>query len=195
MIVHLNGWPGVGKETIGRLVAATLGARFIHNHLLHDVAIVCAGLDHPGRWPLYEDVRRAAYAALARHPPGDVFVMTNALLAASRRGQEAWAHVVDLAMARASPLVPVVLDAAPDELCRRVESPERAGRKLADARLLREMLPTGTLQRPDVAELIELDVTRLAPAAAAGAIVTRLRALGEHAGGLAPARSEHLRMR
>ncbi|WP_284388078.1 hypothetical protein [Devosia yakushimensis] len=39
MIIHLNGWPGVGKLTIGRLLAADLGARFIHNHLLHDVAI------------------------------------------------------------------------------------------------------------------------------------------------------------
>lgn len=194
MIVHLNGWPGVGKQTIGRLVAATLGARFIHNHLLHDVAIVCAGFQHPDRWPLYEEVRRAAYGALARHPPGEVFVMTNALLEASRRGQEAWAHVVDLAMARASALVPVVLDADPDELCRRVESPERAGRKLADARQLRELLAARTLQRPDVAELIELDVTRLSAIEAAGEVVGRLRMLCD-SGSLRPATREHLRLR
>ena len=194
MIVHLNGWPGVGKQTIGRLVATTLGARFVHNHLLHDVAIVCAGFDHPDRWPLYEEVRRAAYGALARHPPGEVLVMTNALLKASRRGQQAWAHVVDLAMARASPLVPVVLDAEPDELCRRIESPERSGRKLADARELRELLATRALQRPDVAELIELDVTPLPAIEAAAEVVARLRALRE-SGDLRPADRQHLRMR
>jgi len=195
MIVHLNGWPGVGKQTIGRLVAETLGARFVHNHLLHDVAIVCAGLDHPDRWPLYEEVRRAAYGALAKRPADEILVMTNALLKASRRGQEAWAHVVDLAMARAGPLVPVVLDAEPDELCRRVESAERTGRKLADAGELREILARGTLQRPNVNELIELDVTRLTAIEAAGEVVARLRALHVRAGELRPARREHLRMR
>ncbi len=195
MIVHLNGLPGVGKQTIGRAVAATLGARFVHNHLLHDVAIVCAGFDHPDRWPLYEEVRRAAYGVLAKHPPGEILVMTNALLEASRRGDEAWAHVVELAMARATPLVPVVLDAEADELCRRVESPERAGRKLADARQLRELLAARTLQRPDVAELIELDVTRLSAAEAASEIVARLRQLGERAGGLRPVSRAHLRLR
>ncbi len=39
--------------TIGRVVAAALSARLIHNHLLHDVAIGIAGLDDPERWPLY----------------------------------------------------------------------------------------------------------------------------------------------
>jgi len=194
MIVHLNGWPGVGKQTIGRLVAETLAARFVHNHLLHDVAIVCAGFDDPGRWPLYEVVRSAAYAALTQHRPGEVLVMTNALVKASRRGEEAWAHVVDLAMTRASPLVPVVLDAEPDELCRRVESPERPGRKLADAQQLRELLAAGTLQRPDVAELIELDVTRLSAEDAARELVARLQALRQ-SGDLRPASHAHLRMR
>src|SRR6202011_2120341 len=34
MIVHLNGWPGAGKKTIGEALSMLLGARFIHNHLL-----------------------------------------------------------------------------------------------------------------------------------------------------------------
>src|SRR5262249_61511718 len=47
VIVHLNGWPGVGKQTIGRILAQRINARFIHNHLLHAVGILCAEPDEP----------------------------------------------------------------------------------------------------------------------------------------------------
>lgn len=60
LILHLNGWPGVGKKTVGALVAGRLGARFVHNHLLHDVSIVCAGIGDPERWPLYGNGRGLA---------------------------------------------------------------------------------------------------------------------------------------
>ena len=51
VIIHINGWPGVGKSTIGKLLAEKIGARFIHNHVLHDVALVCAGHGYEDRWP------------------------------------------------------------------------------------------------------------------------------------------------
>lgn len=192
MIVHLNGWPGVGKQTIGRALAQALGARFIHNHLLHDVGIVCAGLDDPDRWTVYETVRRAAYEALARRPQAEVFVMTNALCRNAPRERRAWERVVELAVARGVPLVPVVLDAAPEELFRRLQSPERAGRKMTDPALLKEFLATDELQRPAVPELLELDVTRLTPVEAA----TRI---GQHVVDrrtrLTPATQRHLEMR
>ncbi len=108
MIVHLNGWPGVGKLTVARLLAPRLQARLIDNHLLHDVAIRCTGIDDPARWPLYEAVRAAAYQALADRPRSETFVMTNALCLGAAREREAWRHVVALAETRAVPLVPVV---------------------------------------------------------------------------------------
>jgi len=111
MIIHLNGWPGVGKRTVAAVLAARLGARLIDNHLLHDVAIRCAGVDDPARWPLYETVRAAAYQVLADRPRAETIVMTNALCAGAVREREAWRQVVALAEARAAPLVPVVLEA------------------------------------------------------------------------------------
>jgi len=90
MIVHINGWPGVGKRTVGEVRSKKLNARFIHNHLLHDVAIVCAGLSSEDRWDLYDTVQRAAYVTLARRPRSEAFVMTNALCTASSREQVAW---------------------------------------------------------------------------------------------------------
>ena len=192
MIIHLNGWPGAGKKTIGAALAHRLGARFIHNHLLHDVAIVCAGLQTEARWTLYEKVRRAAYDALTAQPQSDVFIMTNALCRNAPREQEAWAHVVELAMARQVPMVPIVLQVDLGENLRRLQSAERIGKKLTDPHELQSYLAVDTLQFPDVPESLLLDVTDLTPEAAAEQIVAHLHAIRPLLG---PASIRHLQMR
>jgi gluconate kinase len=192
MIVHLNGWPGVGKRTIGFELAKTLRARFIHNHLLHDVAIVCAGLNDPDRWALYEQVRTAAYASLKKRSLAEVFVMTNGLCKNAPREIEAWNRVVDLAVSRNVPLVPVVLEAAPDEIIRRVQSPERSGKKMTDPVQLRSYFGEDTLQYPDVSELLVLDVTSLMPEEAAARIGDHLADIRVS---LQPASAKHLQLR
>jgi gluconate kinase len=78
MIVHLNGWPGTGKQTIGRELATRMGARFIHNHLLHDIPIVVCGRTNPERWELYEKIRATVYGYVRTIPPSETLVMTNA---------------------------------------------------------------------------------------------------------------------
>jgi broad-specificity NMP kinase len=192
MIIHLNGWPGVGKKTIGSVLARNLRARLIHNHLLHDVAIVCAGLDDFDRWPLYEQVRQAAYASLCRRPVIETLVMTNGLCKNTPRELEAWRHVVELAVSRKVPLVPVVLEAAPEELVRRVQSAERVGKKLTDPATLRSILAADTLQHPAVSELLVLDVTDLEPEEAATRIEGHIAVIKPS---LAPASLGHLQLR
>jgi gluconate kinase len=186
MIIHLNGWPGVGKRAVAAVLAARLGARLIDNHLLHDVAIRCAGVDDPARWPLYETVRAAAYRVLADRPRAETFIMTSALCAGAVREHEAWRQVVGLAQVRAAPLVPVVLEADEAVLLARVQSPERHGRKLADPKALATMLRTDRLLKRDVPWRLDLDTTALAPTAAAAAIEAHLSALTT-GGPLAPA--------
>ncbi|HRD78583.1 MAG TPA: hypothetical protein PK264_22040 [Hyphomicrobiaceae bacterium] len=195
MIIHLNGWPGAGKRTIGEALARRLGARFVHNHLLHDVARVSVGQggrDNDAYWSTYERVRSAAYDALALRPRCETFVMTNALVKDDPRETEAWGHVVALAMRRDVPLVPVVLDIALEENCRRVASPDRVGRKLSDPTLIREFRRTLAIQHPDVAELIVLDVTGLSPEMAALTIEEGIAAVRP---ALKTATLDHLRIR
>jgi hypothetical protein len=191
MIIHINGWPGVGKKTIGEALSNKLGACFIHNHLLHDVAIVCAGFDSELRWDLYETVRSAAYKALEHRPPSETFVMTNALCNDSPREELAWRRVVELAIKRHVSLVPVVLEANAEENVRRLQSPERVGRKMTDAAELRRWFQRHSIQRPAGSELIVVDVSSLSSEQAAQTRVARLDPLRPM---LKPATLQHLKM-
>jgi hypothetical protein len=129
-----------------------------------------AGFDSPERWPLYERIRAAVYDSLLGRPPSEVFVLTNALCSANLREVEAWRHVVDLAIARQVPLIPVILEIEPAENVRRLQSADRIGRKLTDPAVLRSYFDQERLLCPDVPETCTFDVTRLSPEEAAALI-------------------------
>lgn len=160
--------------------------------MLHDVAITCAGIDSPDRWPLYETVRAAAYAALAKRPAAQVFVMTNALCKHAPRERDAWQHVVNLAIGRQVPLVPVILQLTPEENYRRVQSAERVGKKMTNAEELKGYFKVDAIQEPDVPETIALDVTYLSADQAADQIVSHISTIRRN---LRPATNQHLQLR
>jgi hypothetical protein len=81
-------------------------------------------------------------------------VMTNALSNNAPREREAWRHVVELAMSRNVPLIPIVLQAAADEIVRRLQGAKRIGKKLTDPAELRGYFAQDTLQYPEVSELL-----------------------------------------
>lgn len=192
MIVHVNGWTGAGKQTVCRLLADQLGARFIHNHTLHDIAIACAGFDDPDRWPLYETVRAAAYSVLANRRISENFVMTNSLCKGSARECDAWTKIVDLAILRRVPLVPIVIVLDVEENCRRLQSTERVGRKLTDPSELKRYLGEDELLLPDVPELLVLDVTDLTANQASSRISMHLDTIRSS---VRPASTAHLVLR
>ena len=179
MIIHINGWPGVGKYTIGKALAKRINARFIHNHVLHDVAFSCAGYGDEDRWPLYDKVREAAYDVLSRKPANEIFVMTNALCNGHSREEEAWRHVAELAKSRSVTLVPVVLLAETETIAHRICSKERSEMKLKDPDHLREMVTKHTLQVPTSKETFELNVDQLTVEEAIDQICEHLERLGD----------------
>lgn len=144
--------------------------------MLHDVAIACAGFDSPDRWPLYETVRAAAYEALAHRPATEIFVMTNALCKNAPREVKAWGHVVDLAMQRQVPLMPVVLQLSPEENCRRVQGGDRVGKKMTSAEELKSYFEIDEIQQPDVPETFLIDVTNLSAEQSAEQIFANFQA-------------------
>lgn len=61
-LIHIGGWPGAGKRTIGRIVADYSGGRLIDNHLMLDAAGAIYDRGVPGWSVLREEVREAVFA-------------------------------------------------------------------------------------------------------------------------------------
>jgi thymidylate kinase len=175
MIIHINGWPGVGKLTVAREVAQKIGARMLDNHTLHDVAIRLCDRGAPEYWDLYYQIRDVAYRWVRSMPSNHVLVMTNALLAESDRECEAWDAVKALAGDRSDTLVSVTLDCSLEENIRRLRSEERRHRKLVDPEPLIEWRSRYTLLTDDTTRSLGLDTSGRKPDQVADDIIAFAR--------------------
>ncbi|MEO0931421.1 MAG: AAA family ATPase, partial [Pseudomonadota bacterium] len=95
MIIVLNGYPGVGKLTIGRELADKLGARIVDIHTLYNLAFALTEF----RTPAFRDaVRRVEVIAddLINVLPSDVpVIFTTVLTGDSDWAQEEWQRFLD----------------------------------------------------------------------------------------------------
>jgi hypothetical protein len=78
VIIHINGWPGVGKLTVARLLVEQLDARLVHNHLMVNPAEAVFGRG-AGYARLLGRLRDVMYDEMASAAPGQRFVLTDAL--------------------------------------------------------------------------------------------------------------------
>jgi hypothetical protein len=124
MIIHLNGWPGVGKLTIARLLRDSLGARLLDNHTVFNVAFALTEFRSPEFYAAARTVRDAAFDCASFVPPHVPIIMTNAV---SRNdwGEENWNAVKALARRGKRRLLAVVLSCEEAEQAKRIASPER----------------------------------------------------------------------
>lgn len=186
VVVHLLGFPGTGKLTVARALAeraAARGRRFVvvDNHLTGDAVLTVVGADgvspvDPAVWGYVGEVRDVVVRAIRELSPADwSFVFTNVITTVDPQGPSTIARLRDLAAARSSDYVPVVLRCEPDELRRRVVSPgRRAHHKWVDADAVAAFTQERQLVRPGSPRPLELDVTDLAPADTATAILAHL---------------------
>lgn len=188
MIIHLLGYPGVGKYTVGRALCARAVAAdqpmvLIDNHLTGNAVLAAIGADGvsdiPARaWDHVRDIRAIVYRAIEElAPPTRAFVFTNVVPEADAAGAVTIEQLQRLASARDARYVPVMLHCAPDELRRRVAAPGRSDRhKWIDPDGVHEYTQRRVLLRPD--GVFDLDVTELSPDDSASRILEHLAGLG-----------------
>lgn len=180
MIIHINGWPGVGKLTVARLVARRLGARLVDNHVILNPALAVTDHGSDAFTAITGEVRSLVLAHMAEAPPGEIFVLTDAFEARNPIAIETFAGIAAVAGRRGAPLLSVCLDCDPDENARRLAARTRVDqRKLTDVEVLMGYRRTLDLLRPDVPHRVDLDTTRLGPEEVAERIVAAARPLLE----------------
>jgi deoxyadenosine/deoxycytidine kinase len=133
MIIHVNGYPGVGKLTVARILTEELGGKLVDNHSIYNLAFALTDYKSAAYYETLEAVRDIAFERVLELSEDVPVVFTNAHMSDSNWGNSNWDAVTDLARRRGSELLVVVLDCQPTENDRRIASPERAAkRKLTD---------------------------------------------------------------
>jgi shikimate kinase len=176
LMIYLVGPPGVGKYTIGSLVAERLTAKLVDNH--HWLNPLFSLIEQDGRTPLPQgiwvqvaQVRRAVFKTMATlSPPDWNFVLTHAATDGAMDDEIA-GDVLETARLRNAHLLVVRLTCSPDELARRVVSPERRLRmKETDPEAARQNA-TLPLFDPGHEQTVTIDTTGLAASETAARIV------------------------
>ncbi|MDW3222230.1 MAG: hypothetical protein R8G34_04980 [Paracoccaceae bacterium] len=174
-VIHIGGWPGAGKRTIGRIVADHLGGRLIDNHIMLDAACAIYERGTSGWSVLREEVREVVLDH-AKDLPADVAIVLTDALADEPAARPLYQPAVDLARARKASLYSCILDLDGEENRRRLIDPSRAGgTKLMDADTLRTIRECDRLFVPEGA--FTLDVTAMSPHEAAMAVVSGVELL------------------
>lgn len=166
MIVHINGYPGVGKLTVGRSLSARLGGRLLDNHAMYDVAFALAEFRSPAWDEIARGVREVAFRGIEAISPSIPIITTNAC-SDSDWGNEMWDAMLAMAERRGSPFLVVSLACSPEENARRVQSEDRRGGKMSDPLALEAYRRRWRLLEHGGDALLRLDSTHLSADATA----------------------------
>lgn len=177
-IIYLIAFAGTGKYTIAKEISRLSGAKLVDNQLINNPVFSLIRQD--GVTPLPDSVWEKTWAI--RHivldvikdisPPDYSFIFTNELNEGVADDAKLFAEVAELARARKSALIPVRLICDENELCRRIESPDRAERfKDVSSKNARDKFHNQKILNIDHHNLLTLDITNMSPAQAAESII------------------------
>lgn len=171
MLVHINGYPGVGKLTIGRALAGQIGGKLLDNHPIYNVAFALTEFRSPAFYDTVRAARDLAYRRVLELPATMPVILTNWYSKGSNWGEENWDEAISLARRRPSTLFVVILNCSPAENERRIQSSGRDGmRKPRDVALVNSDRDRRPLIDRGGERLLHLDVSSLSPESAATAI-------------------------
>lgn len=168
MIIVLNGYPGVGKLTVGRQLAKALSGRLLDIHSVYNVGFALTELKSPEFKSTVEKVERIAHDLILKRPQDEPVVLTTVLAGDGAWGASEWARIVELGAAR-PPFLVVHLSCDLDENIKRVQNDERDQmRKLRDPNVaIRNHADKMPLLGAGEKYLLKLDNTDMPPAEAA----------------------------
>ncbi len=173
-IIHINGWPGTGKLTIARELSRLIGARLLDNHSVLDPAHALFDRRDPLHHSLRRALRSAIFDHLRRMELQTALIFTDAL-SDDVHDSAVFDEYRQLAAERAAPFVAVVLDIDAERNLERLTAAGRAERhKLTNPKILAALRANHRLLRAAELPLVELDVSELAPAEAAGILSQRI---------------------
>jgi hypothetical protein len=163
-VFYLIGPPGVGKYTVGKIIAERTAAKLVDNH--YSINPIFGLIEQDGRTPLPAElwqqvgkVRSAVLETIATWSPRDWnFVFTHA---ASDDPSDALTcrEILSVAERRGAKVIVARLHCEPEELARRVLSPERRLRmKESDPDAARANAVAPVFD-PGHANLIDIDTT------------------------------------
>lgn len=168
MLIVLNGYPCIGKLSIGRELADRLDACLLDNHTVWNLAFALKERKTPAFYDSIKAVRRLVDDLIFQLPDGVPVVMTEALTAGSAFCEEYWTGLEELSLSR-GPLLVVHLHCALEENKRRIQSSERELKRKprdADYAVQNHQRARGLLGK-DAEHFMELNVTELTAADAA----------------------------
>ncbi|KFC71370.1 hypothetical protein FF80_00564 [Devosia sp. LC5] len=173
MIIVLNGYPGVGKLTIGRELIAMISGRLLDIHSVYNVSFALTEFKSPEFMATVERIEAIAHDLILALPPEVPVVLTTVLAGSSDWGNAEWQRIVRLGHER-PPLLVVHVHCDLDENIRRIEAEGRdAKRKPRDADMARRNHSGAQpLAGMDEVNLLRLDVTGLSATEAAAEIAT-----------------------
>ncbi|KAF8418618.1 hypothetical protein EV426DRAFT_618900 [Tirmania nivea] len=182
-IIHINGWPGVGKLTVARFLTQLLGGpdhcRLIHNHLLIDPAGALLPRTSPTYQSLRQAFRKVTFDCLSLCPEtfNHTYVFTD-FTSSDALGSSVASEYAEAARSRKCVFVPIILECNPEENARRIRGANRDSEghgKLTDTTILLEMKARSALYRfENDANQLELDVSNLEPLQAAEVILRHI---------------------
>ena len=184
VIIYLIGHYAVGKMTVARAIANTTDARIFDNNLANNVIFSLVRAD--GRTPLPERVwdmigviRDQALLAIEELAPSDAsFILTSCLLESDPGDRAAYEKVEQLASARRSVFVPVILTASDAAHSDRMGAPERAERlKMTDAIAAARKRQSTELLSVNHPNRLDIDTTDMPPVEAARMIISHVARL------------------
>ncbi len=175
MLIALNGRPGSGKLTVGRLLAERLGARLIDAHTLYNLAFAVTDKGSQAFQKCVWDLRSIARDHVLATPLDIPIITTDAVFDDSAWGNAIWDDTIRWARDREDLFVVVVLECDSEENERRLRSPERMGkRKPMDGAILSPNRYDRSPIRRDADALLEIDTTNLSAKETAERITTWL---------------------